>query len=103
MSSLIETIKEAEERAKSIRAEAQASGRDMLLEANMNGAELVAKTTDDMRQRLANAKEEAEFEGQKLARQIIANAELEAIDFVRAAEANVRKCSDFIFERLCES
>ena len=63
MPSLIETIKEAEERAKSIRAEAQASGRDMLLEANMNGAELVAKTTDDMRQRLANAKEEAEFEG----------------------------------------
>ena len=74
MSSLIETIKEAEDRAKSIRADAQASGRDMLLEANMNGAELVAKTTDDMRQRLANAKEEAEFEGQKLARQIIANA-----------------------------
>ena len=102
MPTVIEMIKNAEEKAVSIRREASADARNIINEAPLDYQQTLDKTTEECRALLVSQREQAEFDGEKKAREVIEEYKEKAEKLCADARINLDSAATYILERLTD-
>lgn len=100
---IIKVIKEAEEKAETIKKEAVQQAKQIITDANAEQSQIVDKAREDAEFKSAQVLKVAEDQGQILYDGIISDAAKECENIINNAEKNMDKAASIILERIVKA
>lgn len=100
---IIKVIKEAEEKAETIKKDAAQQAKQIITNTNAQAQEIIDKAHESAEASSSNVIKEAEAEGQKLYDEIIKKASIECESILQNASSNLDDAATIILERIVKA